>query len=192
MWVGPRYVFLSTYTLINLAGVAVLASASCAHHMLKGFGALRRVLSAYLIGLVVIPIAIFLALFLIWKSPYIAISTGLLLGNISAGIIQIGFCSKAVQINLKEFILRAYVQPIVAAVLGMAVALGIIGLTGLRSFEGRVAVAVLSVIILFGSFYFLIASPDERRQLKDLICMIRTKCLGFIRRVFPSMAGPDV
>lgn len=192
LWVGPQYQFLDVYTLINLGGVSVLLSASCAHQMLKGLGALRRVLFAYIVGLVVIPIMVFLVVFLIWKSPYMAISVGLLLGNISAGMLQIGSCSKAVQMNLGKLVVRAYLQPLAPAVVGLAFAFGMIALTGLHSLEGRIVIAVLSVILVFGSFYFFIAGPDERRQFKEFIQMIRGRFMGFVRRKSPSTAGPDV
>ena len=192
IWVGPQYEFLYVYALINLSGISVLLSASSAHHMLKGFGALRQILFAYALGLAVIPILIFLMIFSIWKSPYIAISAGLFLGNVLAGVVQIRFCSKAVRMNLRQFLRRAFIEPIVPAVLSLALALGTIALTGLRGFKGSFAVTILSIIIFFSSFYFFIASKKEREQLKGLLQMIWSKSAVFVRRVIPSAVRPDV
>lgn len=192
LWIGPGYTFLDAYVLVNLAGVAVLLSASCAHHMLKGFGELRRVLLAYSVGLAGIPVAVFTAGMLIGKSPYVAVLAGLVLGNITAGIIQITACGRAVRMNMGKFLVRAYLQPLVPAAASLAFALGMIAATGWSSLGARLVLAGLSVILLFGGFYFVVAGDDERRQLREFLDMVRDRMTGIIRRRSPSGAGPDV
>jgi len=191
LWVGPAYEFLDIYALVNLAGVAVLMSASCAHQMLKGLGALRSIFAAYLAGLVVVPAAVFVAVFLIWRSPYAAISAGLLLGNITAGILQLRACARAVQMDGGLFFKRAFLEPLVPAMAGLAFAAGTMALTGVDSLAWRAAAAVAGVAIAFGGFYAFVAGPEERRQLVDFIRMVQARFKGGLGRISTQKEGPD-
>lgn len=192
LWVGPPYEFLGVYVLVNLAGVGLLLSASCAHHMLKGFGDLRRVIVAYVVGLVVIPFAVTLAVFLIWKSPYVAVSAGLLLGNFTAGIIQVVACGKTVRMNMGRFLVRAYLQPLAPAAAIMTVMLLTIAVSGWGGLVSRFLLASLSVLLLFGTFYFIVAGADERRQFREFLQMVLGRVTGLASRMSPSKTGTDV
>jgi len=175
LWVGPAYEFLDVYALVNLAGVAVLMSASCAHQMLKGLGALRSIFAAFLAGLVLVPAAVFVAVFLIWGSPYAAISAGLLLGNITAGVLQLRACVRAVQISPGLFFRRAFLEPLAPVAAGLAFAAGATALTGGDSLAWRTAASAAGTAIAFGGFYVFVAGPEERRQLVDFIRMVRAR-----------------
>jgi len=190
LWVGPAYEFLDVYALVNLAGVAVLMSASCAHQMLKGLGALRSIFAAFLAGLVLVPAAVFTAVLLIWDSPYAAISAGLLLGNITAGVLQLRACARAVQMNGGLFLKKAFVEPLAPAAAGLAFVAGTMALTGVDSLAWRAAVAGAGVAIAFGGFYAFVAGPEERRQLGDFIRMVLARFKGGPGRISTQKEGP--
>ncbi len=192
IWVGPGYELLGVYILINLGGVAVLMSASCAHQMLKGLGALRSLFAAYLTGLVIIPAAVFVAALRLGESPYAAISAGLLLGNITAGVLQLRACARAVRTERRELLRRAVLQPLMPVAAGLAVAAGLGALTDADGLGGRLALAGLGVGLAFGGFYLFIASPEERRQLGDFVLMIRDRLRRGKGRASPRKEGPDV
>ena len=115
LWVGADYQFLDVYTILNLVGVSMSLCASSAHQMLKGLGALRKILTAFVVGYVVIPATVFLSIYLIWKSPYMAVTIGLLLGNTVAGIMQLRSCARAVQIKNTVFVVRGFLPPLSTA-----------------------------------------------------------------------------
>ncbi len=182
LWVGPEYQFLDVYTLINLAGVAVLMCASGAHQTLKGLGALRGIFMAFVIGLVAVPVAVFAGLLAAGKSPYMAVSIGLLLGNITAGVLQLRACARAVEMDRTDLLVRGFVQPLAPAAAGLAFVFGIFALTGLDSLAGRAAVALAAVATVFGVFYFFVAGPEERRQFRDFVNMVRERMGGVLGR----------
>ncbi len=193
LWVGPQYMFLGGYTLVYLVGVAIQMSSSCAHQMLKGLGLLRKVMGAYVLGMLVIPFSVFLAVNGLWRSPYWAVSIGLLLGNLTAGVLQLRACVKAVEIEPREFVVRAFLQPLApaAAVGGLVVALR--ALAGPGTFVVRLAVATVAVGLVFGSFYVLLAGPQERRMFKEFLHMLKGRLGGGPAAARPPQkADPDV
>jgi O-antigen/teichoic acid export membrane protein len=192
LWVGPAYEFLDVYVLINLAGVAILLSTSCAHQMLKGIGRLRQVLVAYVIGLAIVPTASFLALFLTLKAPYAAVSVALLLGNITAAVLQMRACAKAVRLDGIRLVLRGYLQPLIPAAASLALVLVVKTLAGWNGTVARLGLATVGVALLFGMFYFLVAGGDERRQFLDFAQMVRGRLSGIFRNVSPSSESSDV
>jgi O-antigen/teichoic acid export membrane protein len=191
LWVGSEYQFLDVFTILNLVGVSMSLCASSAHQMLKGLGALRKILTAFIVGYVAIPAAVFLTIYLIWESPYLAVTIGLLLGNTVAGIMQLRSCARAVQINRKVLVVRGFLQPLSPAAVSLALVLAIVGLSGLDSLVGRLLAAILAVAIVFGGFYFFIAGPEERRQFKDFIGMIRGRLFGPKPPAASPLDGPD-
>jgi len=189
VWLGPQYEFLSIYVLISLGGASVLVSASGAHHMLKGFARLDKILRAYVIGLVVIPVAVFLGIYLVWKAPYAAIVAGLFLGNVTAGILQLRDCAKAARIKGLELAGHSFLQPSLAGAASLLAALAVLALTGTRAFGVQIAIAAVAILIHFGAFYFFIATPRERSELRGLVLMIRDKIAGLFWRRSTSLGG---
>lgn len=192
LWVGPEYEFLGVYVLINMAGVGILLSTSCAHQMLKGMGRLRQVLIAYIAGLAVIPTATFLAAFLIWREPYAAVSAALLLGNIVAAAIQMRACAKGVGLKGFRLAVGGYLQPLAPAAAVLALALAVISFGGWNGPLARFGVAALAVALLFGTFYYIVAQADERRQFREFLQMIRDRVAGRARDVAPPEVDTDV
>ncbi|MGZ5487588.1 MAG: lipopolysaccharide biosynthesis protein [Candidatus Aminicenantales bacterium] len=191
LWVGPSYEFLDVYTMINLAGVGVLMCGSAAHQMLKGLGALRRILAAFVIGLVAVPVAVFAGLHAAGVSPYMAVSVALLLGNITAGVLQLRACARRIEMDRTELVLRGFVQPLAPAAAGLALAFGIFALTGLGGLAGRTAVAVAAVALVFGIFYLFVAGPEERRQFREFVLMVRERLGGILGRSSARKESPD-
>lgn len=193
LWVGPQYMFLGVYILVYLLGVAIQMSSSCAHQMLKGLGLLRKVLGAYVLGMLVIPFSVFLAINGLWRSPYWAVSIGLLLGNLTAGVLQLRACVRAVEIDAREFVVRAFLQPLAPAVVVGGLTVALRTLAGPGSFVLRLAVAAMSVGLVFGSFYLLLAGPQERRLFKEFLHMLKGRLGGGPAPApAPHKADPDV
>jgi O-antigen/teichoic acid export membrane protein len=182
LWVGPEYQFLDVYTLINLAGVAVLMCASGAHQTLKGLGALREIFAAFVIGLVAVPVAVFAGVLAAGVSPYMAVSIGLLLGNISAGVLQLRACARAVEMDRIDLVVRGFIQPLAPAAAGLALVFGIFAWTGLDGLAGRAAVAAAAVALVFSVFYLFVAGPEERRQFREFVHMVQERMGGALGR----------
>lgn len=187
LWVGTKYEFLYSYAILNLIGVSILLSASCAHNMLKGFGELRKILLSLFVGFVLIPITFFVLIYSIWKTPYLAISLGLMLGNVVAGVLQTLFCFRIVKIDFKIFIFKAYLQPVSAALLSAIFAFGTIFLVGFDSLAFLILLSSVTILFLFSIFYFFIADQNERDQFKCLIQSFWIRFLGFFRKALHSL-----
>lgn len=192
LWVGSRYEFLDVYVLLNMAGVAILMSASCAHQMLKGLGALRSVATAYAVGLVAVPAAIFVGARMAGVSPYAAVSAALLAGNATAAVLQLRACARLVELTWRELLRRAFLEPLAPAFAG----LGLVGvafvLVGFGNLPARAAAAALAVAVTLGGFYGVVARADERRMVKEFVRMVRDRLGGVASPFAPGKADPDV
>jgi hypothetical protein len=81
-----------------------------------------------------------------------------------------------------DLLVRGFVQPLAPAAAGLAFVFGIFALTGLDSLAGRAAVALAAVATVFGVFYFFVAGPEERRQFRDFVNMVRERMGGVLGR----------
>jgi O-antigen/teichoic acid export membrane protein len=169
VWVGPQYEFLGVYALAIFCSVSFMVSTSTAHHMLKGMGQLRTTLFNSLVGFVIVPIALILIVFLIWRNPYIAVTVGLVMGNIVYGIMQVGFGMKAVHADFRQVFMRAYGQPLFVAAIVFALALGLVSYGGIDGVFGRTFVSILAVLLFFIGSYPFIASTAERQQFREFL-----------------------
>jgi O-antigen/teichoic acid export membrane protein len=185
IWVGSEYEFLATYTLVVFASIAFLQTASSAHHMLKGMGKLRITLINALVGAVIVPVGLILAVYLIWRNPYTAVTVGLAVGNVVYGVIQIGFGMKAVHTDFREMFMRAYGQPLIVAVLVVALAIGLVTYGGITSHFGRILVSFLAVLLFFIGSYFFTASRAERQQISEFQQLALHRIASF-RRMLPG------
>jgi len=185
-WVGPEYAFLAPYAFVLFASVAFMLSTSTAHHMLKGVGKLRAIVFIYLIGLVIVPISSILAVFAVSRNPYIAVTSGLAVGHLVCGFLQMGFCIKAVHAaGLRSFLMRVYAQPLIAAATISPLALGTLTYSGVEGLLGRLVASVLLVVLFSIACYVLIATAAERQQLKELTRMVLSK-IAAIRGIPPE------
>lgn len=174
-WIGPDYVFLAPYALTLLVGMAFMQCTSIAHHVLKGIGKLRAVSFIYLTGLVVVPMAVILIVVETWTNPYIAVTTGLTVGYLVCGFLQVGVCIRAVQIDFREVLMRSYTQPLLVAAPVYLGAFGIVTISGITDFIGRTGIASIAIVLFFGGCYALIATTAERQQLKEMIQVAKNK-----------------
>jgi hypothetical protein len=136
--------------------------------MLKGLGRLRITVFISLMGLVIVPVVVILAVFQSWHNPYIAVTVGLATGNIVYGVLQTIFGSKAVHAGFRTLFTRAYVQPLLVAALVSALAFGVTTSAGIESLLGRTLVSFSSVLLFFIACYLFIASVSERQQIREL------------------------
>ncbi|MFA5240455.1 MAG: hypothetical protein WC476_12215 [Phycisphaerae bacterium] len=169
VWVGSDYEFLGGYALAIFCSVAFLMSTSSAHHMLKGMGKLKLSILNSVVGLVIVPITLILAVFLIWRNPYIAVMVGIATGNIVYGIMQIGFGMKAVHADFRDLFMRAYGQPIVVAAPVFLIALCLVTYGGIEGLLGRTLVSGVAVMLFFVGSYLFIASAAEQQQWRELM-----------------------
>ena len=175
VWVGPNYLFLAPYVQILFAGQAFILNTSISHHMLKGLGKLRSVVFIYAFGLVIVPIGLILALFHILHNPYVAVTAGLVAGHLVCGCLQIGFCAKAVHVDLRGVFIRVYAQPLIVAAAVSLVALGIVAASGIDGLIGRASVSVLAIVLFFCGCYAFVATAAERQQVNELIQLATRK-----------------
>lgn len=174
-WVGSNYAFLAPYALALLVGSAFRECTSIAHHMLKGFGKLRAIVFIYFIGLVMVPAAVILFTFQNWHNAYIAATAGLVAGYLVCGCLQLAVCIKTVHVDFQQIFMYSYAQPLVIAAVVYLSALGIITATGIDNFVGRAGVAMLVLVLFFSGCYGLIATSDERQQVKEIVQTAKNK-----------------
>ena len=178
VWVGPDYLFLAPYALAVFVGQSFMESTAIAHHMLKGMGELKTVVFVYILGLVIVPIGLILMIFQIGQNPYVASTVGLISGYLVCGCLNIGFCTKVVDADLRGVFVRVYAQPLaVAAVVGLT-ALGIVSCYELEGLAARILVSVLAVLLFFAACYAFIATAPERQQIKSLVSTAMSKLAG--------------
>lgn len=180
-WVGTDYVFLAPYALTLFAGQAIIMSTSISHHMLKGMGKLRAVVSIYAFGLVIVPIGLILAVFYNWHNPYVAVTAGLFAGHLVCGCLQIGYCTKTVHADFRGVFVRVYAQPLIVAAAVSLVALGVVAVSGIDGLVGRAGVSVLALLLFFGGCYILIATVVERQQVKAVIQLALSKINAILK-----------
>jgi O-antigen/teichoic acid export membrane protein len=181
VWVGPGYMYLAPYALALFAGEAFMQSSSISHHMLKGIGRLRAVVFIYFIGLVIVPVGLIFAIFNIWHNPYVAVTAGLIAGQLVSGSLNIGFCTKAVRADLSRVFLRVYAQPLAVAALVWLPVVGIVTFSGFDGLIARALISVIAVLLFFSSCYFFIATPVEKKQAVEMMHMIINKTTSFFK-----------
>ncbi len=181
LWVGPDYVFLTPYVVALFVSGVFLQSTSTAHHMLKGMGKLRIVVFIYLIGLVIVPFGIILAVFNIWHDPYLATTVGLVAGYMVCGCLQIGFCFRAVQTDLRCLLMRAYEQPMISATIVCIATFCVITIFDFDGFLARIIISIIAILLFLGSVYFLFATTAERQQIEELMQLAMNKIKAIIR-----------
>lgn len=169
LWLGPAYAFLVPYAIALILGGAFLLSTSVAHHMLKGLGSLRAVVLTYFIGLVLVPISVLVSVFHLSADPYLAVTSGLVMGQLVTGCLQIAACTAALQADLSTVVRRAYLQILSLAAIVAAVALVAGTISPLDGLPGRAVLALASVAAFLGATYRWVASPSERTQLSQLV-----------------------
>jgi O-antigen/teichoic acid export membrane protein len=178
IWIGPDYEFLAPYALVLFAGTSFSLSTSTSHHMLKGLGKLRVTVFISLMGLVIVPIYLILAVFHIWHDPYAAATTGLAAGIIVYGCLQIVFGSKAVHADLRGVFIRVYAQPLIIAAPVYLLVIGIVTIGGIDGLVGRACVSLLALQLFFIACYLLIATAAERQQVKELRQLILSRLVA--------------
>lgn len=172
IWVGPDYLFLAPYTLALFAAQSFMESTAIAHHMLKGMGELRVVTSTCVVGLVLVPVGLILAIVRMGHNPYMAVTAGLVGGYLVCGCLNMAFCARATHAGLKGIFVRVYAQPLgVAAVVGLTV-IGIVIGSGLEGLVARALGSVVVTLLFFIACYALIATVAERRQIKSFFSAV--------------------
>jgi len=189
LWVGREYAFLAPYALALLAGLSFMLSTSSVHHMLKGLGRLRAVVLIYLVGLVIVPVAVILAVHRLGHDPYAAVTAGLAAGNLVCGCLHIGVGVKLVRAGLREMLGRVYASVPLAAAAGL-VAFAAVRAGGIGSLPGRAAAAFIAVLLFFAGCYGLISTPAERKQLKELPRAILSTIAARRRAATPPAEEP--
>lgn len=166
IWVGPDYVFLAPYLLVLFATRSYMLISSTAQQMLKGIGKLREVMFIYLTSFVVVPVGMILVIFLIWHNPYIAVTAGLSVGYVICGCLQIGFCSKAVNADLRSVLMRAYAQPLFLAVPICVTSLCIINFLEFKDLIAQIIIFSVAISLFLVGFFFVFATSVERQQVQ--------------------------
>ena len=180
IWVGPDYVSLAPYAIVLFASVSFMLSTTTAHHMLKGLGKLRAVVAIYCLGLVVVPIGLILATFKIWHDPYVAVTVGLACGHLVCGCLQVGFCARVVQADLRGVLTRVYAQSLLVAAVIFPIVFGIVTLCGIDGLIGRICITGFSLLLFLIAIYAFITTAAERQQVKELVQLVLNK-IGAIR-----------
>lgn len=177
-WVGSEYEFLAPYALSLFACWAFMLSTSIAHHMLKGLSKLRVVVFIYFVGFVIIPVVTILVIFQVSRNPYIATTIGLAAGHLVCGFLNIVFCAKYVHVSLRVLFMSVYALPVIFATAVWLIAFGVTTLIGFYRLFEMCIVAVLAILLFFGSCYFFIATTVERQQLIVFLKVVLERVSG--------------
>jgi len=168
LWLGTEYIFLGKYATAFFISMVVLLSTSTAHHMLKGLEKLKVSASIAFVGKVIIPFGLIFLIYYLWGTPYIAVTAGLVTGNIITGFLQLMFAVKTLKINLGKLFNRVYLMASLVAGIIIGVALGTYRIFDVRTTIIRLGVTMFSLLLYVLIAYFLISSETERKQYKEL------------------------
>jgi O-antigen/teichoic acid export membrane protein len=193
LWVGSSYTFLAPYTLAILATVALLMTTSSAHHMLKGLGKLWIVVFIALVGKVIVPLALIVSLFIFMHDPYLAVTTGLVAGNVVCVMMHLRFVMKVLHVSIREIITRVYKQPLIAVVIAGAPVFVLAKCGGVNAIVLRVSIAVLGNVAFLVLMYFIFATMDERRQAAEIAQGVWRRVADFTEpisgKIFKAVRG---
>ncbi len=162
-WVGTEYRALAPYALVVFWGGAMMQSASIAHHMLKGLGRVWLAFAIYAVGLVLLPLIVILFALALDAGPYVGVAAGTASGYILCGVLNVWYAASSVGANLRQLLLRAYVQPLSLALGTCAAALLCVEYGGWAGL-GPTLVAAAGAVGAFLCACYLIVSTTEERQ----------------------------
>jgi O-antigen/teichoic acid export membrane protein len=182
IWVGQKYVFLSPYAIASFVSLSFMLSTSIGHHMLKGLGKLKAIIFIYLIGLVLVPISLFLLLYRVGNDHYFAIVVGLSAGNIVCGCLQIGYCSKAVNLGLNKLLERVYYRPMFIISVTMIPIWGFLHMCEINTIIGRLIISFIASLVFAVLSYLFIVTSDEKIQIRSAIYAIANK-ITMVRQI---------
>lgn len=168
LWVGPDYVFLAPYALAIFASVVFRMATSSAHHMLKGLGKLRITIIIQLIGNVILPFGLILLVFFLVRNPYLAVTVGLVAGNLLCAVLNTRYSVAAVHAHLPDVVSQAFVQPLFAGAVASAPAILLIEYADINTFSVRAGIAIIATLGFLAQMYLLYATPAERRGIREL------------------------
>lgn len=169
LWVGPDYIFLAPYTMGIFVSMVFLLASSSAHHMLKGLGRLRITVVIALLGKVIIPIGLLLGVLFVSHDPYIAVTSGLAVGNVVSGVLTVCFSIKVVQAGFFKTLWRAFFEPSIAMTFVAAPVFLLIHYAGIDSPCMRLCIATIGALVFLIEMYFVFATSAERRQAAELV-----------------------
>jgi len=169
LWVGHEYSFLAPYALALFLCTAFMQSTATIHQMLKGVGYIGVAALASAIGLVLVPIPAVLGLYYCWREPYVAVCAGLGLGYGILGILHLVLGVRAFGVSPMELLRRAYGEPLAAAIVVLVVAYLWTWYRGFPSGIEVFAVALVSLMLYSLACFLLVATRQEREQIKDVL-----------------------
>ncbi len=182
LWVGAEYAFLAPYTLALLASAAFLLVTSSAHHMLKGLGQLRVSVFIAMTGKVVVPLTLILIVFFVLRDPYLAVTVGLVTGDILSALLHIGFAVRVLHADFRQMLFRVYGQPLLAAAPVAASALASAYYGDIETLRGLAGIAMAATLLFLCGCYLLIATATERRQATDLLQLVAARIMTLWRK----------
>ncbi len=174
LWVGSEFVFLTPYALALFVGQVFMQGGSVSHHMLKGMGKLREVVVIYTFSLAVLPIVVILCVFYMWHDPFLAVTSGLLLGYFACGYLNFFVCTRLLNINLYQAIFYNYFKPLFVAIIVGLVVFGIVVVSDMNDLFGRISLLILVAMPSFLiSSYFFLTTGEEKQQIKNVFLRLK-------------------
>ncbi len=189
LWIGPEYAKLAPYAVAILAGNAFMMSTSVAHHMLKGIGMLRTVVYIFLLGMVILPGILILAIYRLTADPYMAVTTGLAAGHVACGGLNFYFCARAVSARLGSAFMQVHFQPLAAGAIAAGPLMGIVFAGEVQGMAARTASAAAAVAAFLGACHVFILTEREKHQAHGMI-LAALKKVGLSNRVFAARNKP--
>ncbi len=183
LWVGPDFEFLTPYAFTVFTGISFMLTSSTGHHMLKGLSQLRTIVHIYALTFVLVPVAVILAITVGLDMPYLAVAAGLLAGHVSCGVLQLRSAINAVGVDRKEFLFRAYGQPLAVGGILLAVVVGVLALGLFEGLPARFCMTVAVLGLLAAGCYLFAATRAERQQVMSLINAVAARLPSPKRKV---------
>ncbi len=167
IWVGREYRFLAPYAIGLLLGHSFFLSTSPAHHIMKGLGRLRETVLIHFTVLVAIPVLVFTLLHRVGTDPYLAVTLSLTSGHCIGSFLNLARGANATGLRLTTLLNRAYVQPLVPALLSTGPSLIIANLKT-ETPLGIILAALSSVAFFEATWCLAIASLEEKQRIRRL------------------------
>lgn len=183
IWLGVEYLFLVPHTLGVIAAVCIRMSAMIARPILQGVGRLRPTVVIALLADAVVPLGLVSFVFLWTSNPYLAVTSGLIVGNLLWALLHCACAANATQFRLRDIAVRIYVPCLVSGLVAWGFGTAILSMTSLDSLLLRLICFGLVASIFVVQVFWLFVTSQERQMLRDWASSV---FWGWLQRMFKS------
>lgn len=172
IWMGPEYVYLAPYIVVMSMGTAVWMSTSVSFHVLRGVGREKLSLAAEFTGAVVVRLGVMAGLLAATGLHVWAVALGWAGGQVVTAVMRLVFCAREVNCPLRRVVVRAFLEPLAAAVpAGLALA-GVRLVAGVKGLVWGALASVGAVVLFAVLFAAVFMSREDWSLMRSLLSAV--------------------